>query len=72
MKIYISFGQSHRHEINGEVFDKDCLAEIECDSHSQGRETAFENFGAEFFTSYESMELGGILRHFHRGVIKLT
>ena len=55
MKIYVTFGQIHRHEINGTVFDKDTVAVIECLSDHHGREIAFGVFGERFcFTFPES------------------
>lgn len=29
MRIYVTFGQTHRHEIDGQIFDKDCVAVID-------------------------------------------
>lgn len=69
MSIYITFGQEHRHTVNGEVFDKDCVAEIECGSYEHGRERAFELFGPKFATSYSGAEVHGVMHHFPRGII---
>lgn len=69
MKIYISFGQIHKHIINGIIYNKDCLAEIECETHLKGREIAFKLFGDNFFTSYE--DITKIINYFPRGVIKV-
>ncbi len=41
MKRYFTFGQAHRHEVNGVVFDKDCVAEIEAECP---RDVALELF----------------------------
>lgn len=68
MKIYISFGQIHEHDVNGVTFDKDCLAEIECNNHEHGREIAFDLFGDKWFTSYE--DINEVIRYFPRGPIK--
>jgi hypothetical protein len=70
MKIYISFGQAHAHSVNGVTFDKDCLAEIVCESYAHGRGIAFELFGEVFCTSYAESELDGVLKYFPRGVLK--
>jgi hypothetical protein len=70
MKIYISFGQTHVHSVNGKKFDKDCLAEIECSDYEDGRKKAFEYFGPKFFTSYTKEQVdGNRLSFFPRGVI---
>lgn len=29
-KTYVTFGQDHSHHIYGKLFDKDCVAVIEC------------------------------------------
>lgn len=71
MKIYISFGQGHVHRVNGSTFDCDCLAEIECDSHSDGRRKAYSAFRNKFCTSYLEQDLPNILKFYPRGVIKL-
>lgn len=41
MKIYITFGQCHTHRVAGITFNIDCIAEIECSTHAEGRKTAF-------------------------------
>ena len=45
MKIYVTFGQVHHHEIDGVVYDQDCVAEIEAPDFAAGRTIAFEAFG---------------------------
>ena len=71
MKIYISFGHSQGHKINGVVFDINCLAEIECETHAEGREKAFALFGDKFFTDYseETAKHQDTLKFFPRGII---
>lgn len=71
MKIYISFGQSHAHRVNGKTFDCNVLAEIECTTHEQGREIAFEPFGDKFGTSYNEDKLQDIIGYFPRGAMPL-
>lgn len=75
MKLYISFGTDprHRHEIDGVVFDADCLAEIRCKDEAQGRAIAFAMFGPFWaFTYYEPRALEGVDDGtFKRGIIKL-
>lgn len=70
MKTYISFGQDHRHDINGVIFDKDCIAAIECETSSEGRDIAFKVFGPKFCFQYDNLESVGLHRY-HRGVIEL-
>ena len=73
MKIYITFGQIHVHSVNGKTFDKDCVAEIECNNHGEGRDLAFEYFGDKFFTSYDAIVLNDpkFLPCYPRGIIKV-
>ena len=70
MKTYITFGQDHRHEVNGKIFDKDCVAEIECTDHEDGRNKAFEAFGPTFAFSYTDLDQVG-MHYYHRGLVKL-
>jgi hypothetical protein len=52
MKTYVTFGQDHRHVIDGKIFDKDCVAVIESESAEAGRALAFETFGRKFCFEY--------------------
>jgi hypothetical protein len=52
MKTYVTFGQTHRHEIDGKVFDRDCVAVINCSSAEEGRRLAFELFDRKFCFEY--------------------
>jgi len=52
MKLYITFGTDHHHEINGTHFNYNTIAEIECDEYEHGREIAFELFGNKFAFDY--------------------
>lgn len=70
MEIYITFGQIHRHEIDGQVFDKDCVAIIECNDYEHGRKIAFDAFGDKYCFSYETFERQK-LKYFPRGFIRL-
>ena len=70
-KFYITFGQAHTHRVNGKTFDKNCLCEIEAESHEQARERAFEVFDGVFCTSYGEDKLDEFLPYFPRGIIKL-
>jgi hypothetical protein len=70
---YISFTdgvlQSFRHEINGKVFDKHCLAAIE-----GGRRKAFELFGYDWCFIYTEEQLDKIdmQKVFPRGIIHVN
>lgn len=72
MKLFISFGQVHCHSINGKTFDKNCIAEIECNDYKHGREKAFEYFGDKFAFDYLEKELNEkVMSYFPRGIIKV-
>ena len=71
MKIYITFGSGHFHTVNGKTFDKDCVAVIECEDHSDGREKAFEYFGPQFCTSHVEETIVTIMKYFPRGQIEV-
>lgn len=47
MKTFVTFGYNHRHEINGQIFDKDCIAIVNGD-----RNKVFEVFGPKFCFEY--------------------
>jgi len=69
-RSYITFGQVHRHEVNGVVFDKDCVCLIE--SESDPREVAFEVFGRKWAMEYPEKYFNmDSLKHYKRGIIKL-
>lgn len=70
MKIYITFGQVHTHRVNGITFDRDVVAEIECDNHEHGRDIAFELFDGEFMTSYDEEQIKENLHYFPRGIMR--
>ena len=52
MELFITFGQSHAHAINGKTFDRNCVGIIKCKDYAHGREIAFECFGDKFATTY--------------------
>lgn len=67
--VLISFGQVHRHEINGKVFDKDCLARITGDTWGECRKKAFYYFGPKFCTDYPETAWSHLQRFYPRGII---
>jgi len=72
MKTYITFGQTHVHEINGKLFDKDCVAVIEVSNPSEGRARAFQAFGPVFCMEYFEEEWSDSwMRNYPRGYINL-
>ena len=72
MKTYVTFGQIHTHSVNGITFDKDCVAVIEADTASAGRDKAFSLFGRKFCTTYtDATYVESIMKHFPRGYIEV-
>ena len=69
MTTYVTFGTSHRHEIGGNVFDANCVAEIDSRTSQEGRDKAFEIFGRkwcfEYFNDLPDME------YFSRGLVRV-
>ena len=47
MKTYVTFGQDHNHTIDGETFNKDCVAIVD-----GNRDKVFEIFGNQFCFEY--------------------
>jgi len=67
MKSYVTFGQDHRHVINGTVFDKDCVAVVDGD-----RARVFELFGPKFCFMYAEGNFDLLkMHHFPRGLIEV-
>jgi hypothetical protein len=52
MRTYVTFGFDHRHEIDGIVFDRNCVAIIDGPDPETNRETAFKIFGRKFCFEY--------------------
>jgi len=72
MNIYITFGQSHTHRVNGKTFDCDSVAVIEAENEAEGRKKAFEYFGDKWFTSYtDNSWIGEMTKYFPRGFIEV-
>ena len=68
MKSYVTFGFDHRHEINGIVYDKDCVAVV-----NGNREKVFELFGNKFSFEYphDKFDFTMMDRYFPRGLIEV-
>ena len=72
MKIYVTFGQAHTHRINNKTFDCDCVAVLEDESPTKGREKVFETFGTKFCFEYpEQFFDHSTMKHFPRGFINV-
>lgn len=68
MKTYVTFGQVHRHVINGTVFDKDCVAIVDGD-----REKVFDLFGTRFCFDYpEEHWDDSQMKYFPRGYVDVS
>lgn len=67
---YITFGQDHMHRVHGKTFDCDCVATIQAETQSAGRERAFELFGPRFCFEYFNEQFDLSTMHFFpRGLI---
>lgn len=67
MKTYVTFGQVHRHVINGVVFDRDCVAVVNGD-----RAKVFELFGVKWCFLYAEGNFDVLKMHyFPRGLIEV-
>jgi len=71
MKLYVSFGQSHAHRVNGNTFDCNSLCEIECSDYEDGRAKAFEAFEGVFGTTYTEDQMRKNLHFFPDGIKQL-
>lgn len=70
-KYYITFGQIHAHSITGKTFDRNCLAEIEADTHEQAHNTAMRVFNGQFHHCHTEKELPEVIKYYPRGIIKI-
>lgn len=70
MKLYITFGQAHAHRVNGNTFDCNSVAAINCQDEREGRSLAYEYFDkGKFAFSYTKCP---DLKYFRRGVIEVN
>ena len=69
MTRYVTFGQDHRHEIGGVVFDSNCVAKVDGD-----RAKVFEIFGPKFCMEYTEEVFTKSVAHwpYLRGIIEVT
>lgn len=59
--VYITFGQTHQHEIDGKTFDRDCVAKVR-----GGLQRAQRLFGWEYSLYHPTQP---DLQFFSRGVV---
>ena len=65
MKVFVTFTDKHKHTINGQLFDQDTIAVIECTSSGKGREKAFDIFGCAFFLCFDD-SVFNVSKHNHK------
>lgn len=71
-KHYVTFGQTHTHSVNGKTLDKDTVAVFDASSYRDGRNKAFEYFGAEFCFDYHGNDWRkDNLKYFPKGYVNL-
>lgn len=71
-KLYISFGQTHVHRVDGKTFDRNCLCLVEGEDYTDCRKQAFDAFSGRFAFDYKENQLDYILHHFPRDIIPLV
>jgi hypothetical protein len=72
MKLYVIFGNSHIHKINGTVFDSNCCAVINCYNHTEGVNKVRELFGTTYCTYYaDNAWIEDHIEYFPRGYINV-
>jgi len=65
---YVTFGQAHKHKINGTVYDKNCVALVNGD-----RDDVTKIFGVKFCFDYTKEEFDLTFMHYYpRGIIKVN
>jgi len=73
MKVYITFGQQHIHSVNGQTFDKNCVAVIEAGNYMEGRNLAFEAFNDQWCFAYSEADWSPEqMKYFPRGYINVN
>ena len=71
-KTYVTFGTAHLHAIGNKIFNGDCVAVIECENKTEGRNKALEIFGRQFsFAMFEDEFSQDYLIHYPRGLIEV-
>ena len=62
---YVTFGQVHKHEVDGKVFDVNCIAVVNGD-----RDDVFEIFGPKFCFEYDDINQLD-MKYFPRGLVEV-
>lgn len=65
MISYFTFGQSHYHNIRGQVFDKDTVVKVDS---NDPRKTMFDTFGPRWAMQYDEPPN---MEHFPKGIVPL-
>lgn len=68
-KFYCSFGQDHRHVIDGIFYDKDVILEIEAENQEQAHVLMFQHFNSKWSMCYSLRPADRQLAFFPRGII---
>jgi len=72
-RTYVTFGQDHIHTVNGKIFDRNCVAVINCHNSVNGRALAFEFFGDKFCFEYPESKFDfDSMKYFPRGFIEVN
>lgn len=71
-KAYITFGQLHKHLINGIYLDADCVAVFDISRYSEGTRIVKEIFGDKYSMYYFDEDFPmEYLKYFPRGLINI-
>lgn len=68
--FFFTFGQAHRHVIDGLTLDKDVVLQVYADDYNAARQTVTRLVGVEWSMQYEDIKDVGI-EHYPRGVATL-
>lgn len=72
-KLCVSFGQGHRHELNGVIYDKDCIAVISADTVREADQMAFMLWDGKFHQHVDKEKWDDSQMHyFPRGYIEVN
>jgi len=70
MRIYITFGCDHTHKVGDKVFNKDCVASIECDTYEEGREKAVILFGKKWCMAHDKVD-ARMMSYYKDGIVSV-
>lgn len=70
---YVSFGQVHKHTIDGKRLDKDTIAKITHSSHENGADIAYRLFKNKYSQEFSQEAWSDdMLRHFPKGLVDIS